>query len=128
MTGADTVPALSVRQPWADLIRSGVKTLEVRTWTTAYRGPLVICASAAGSAGVRGGVRALVQLAEILRADVFSDAWTEASWLAAEAAAGCLIDHHTYLWRLEDVRPLEFVSLKGRLGLFRVDARLVVPA
>jgi hypothetical protein len=36
---------LSVRQPWAELIASGRKTLEIRSWTTRYRGPLVICAA-----------------------------------------------------------------------------------
>lgn len=37
---------LSLRQPWASLIASGQKTIEVRSWRTHYRGPLVICASA----------------------------------------------------------------------------------
>lgn len=38
--------ALSVRQPWAQLILAGVKTIEVRSWATSYRGELLICASA----------------------------------------------------------------------------------
>ena len=33
-----SIPALSVRQPWAELILLGRKTIEVRSWTTAYRG------------------------------------------------------------------------------------------
>ena len=37
--------ALSVRQPWAALIASGVKTIELRTRPTKYRGQLLICAS-----------------------------------------------------------------------------------
>lgn len=32
--------ALSVRQPWAELILAGRKTIEVRGWGTDYRGPL----------------------------------------------------------------------------------------
>ena len=36
---------LSIRQPWADLIIQGRKTLELRTWTVKYRGPLAIHAS-----------------------------------------------------------------------------------
>ena len=39
--------ALSVRQPWATLLVEGRKTIEVRSWATDYRGPLVICASSA---------------------------------------------------------------------------------
>lgn len=32
--------ALSVRQPWAELILAGRKTIEVRGWEADYRGPL----------------------------------------------------------------------------------------
>jgi len=37
---------LSLRQPWASLVAAGRKTIEVRSWCTRYRGPVVICASA----------------------------------------------------------------------------------
>src|ERR1051325_6671139 len=38
-------PALSIQQPWADLIVAGRKTIEVRSWQTAHRGPFWIHAS-----------------------------------------------------------------------------------
>lgn len=31
-------PALSVRQPWTELLVSGRKTIEIRSWPTDYRG------------------------------------------------------------------------------------------
>lgn len=34
--------ALTIRQPWASLIAHGVKTIETRSWSTKYRGPLAI--------------------------------------------------------------------------------------
>lgn len=34
--------ALSIRQPYAALVLSGLKTLEIRSWKTRYRGPLLI--------------------------------------------------------------------------------------
>lgn len=37
--------ALSVKQPWAALLVAGVKTVEVRTWGTRRRGPVLIHAS-----------------------------------------------------------------------------------
>lgn len=40
--------ALSVRQPWASLIVAGIKRVENRTWTTDYRGPLLVHASLDG--------------------------------------------------------------------------------
>jgi hypothetical protein len=40
------LPALSIRQPFASAIILGYKSIELRTWRTAYRGPLVIASSA----------------------------------------------------------------------------------
>jgi hypothetical protein len=37
--------ALSLHQPWASLIGLGVKTIETRSWSTKYRGPLAVHAS-----------------------------------------------------------------------------------
>lgn len=39
------VYALSLKQPWAALLTAGVKTVEVRTWPTSRRGPVLIHAS-----------------------------------------------------------------------------------
>ena len=39
--------ALSIRHPWIDLIIAGSKTIEIRTWATRYRGPLLLHASSA---------------------------------------------------------------------------------
>jgi len=33
---------LSIKQPWIDLILTGEKTIEVRTWKTSYRGRLYL--------------------------------------------------------------------------------------
>jgi len=38
----DTLPCLSIRQPWAFLISQGLKDIENREWTTCYRGPLLL--------------------------------------------------------------------------------------
>lgn len=37
--------AISVKQPWAALLAAGVKSVEVRTWATRRRGPVLIHAS-----------------------------------------------------------------------------------
>ena len=43
--------ALTVRQPWASLIAAGAKTIETRSWSTGYRGDLLIHAGKAWGAG-----------------------------------------------------------------------------
>lgn len=40
--------ALSIWQPWASLIATGAKRYETRSWSTKYRGPLLICAAVIG--------------------------------------------------------------------------------
>ncbi len=37
--------ALSLKQPWAELIASGKKTIEVRNWNTKFRGEFLVHAS-----------------------------------------------------------------------------------
>lgn len=37
--------ALSLKQPWATLLVNGLKTIEVRSWPTARRGPILIHAA-----------------------------------------------------------------------------------
>jgi len=39
------VKVLTLHQPWASLIALGVKTIETRSWSTQYRGPLAIHAA-----------------------------------------------------------------------------------
>jgi hypothetical protein len=37
--------ALTLTQPWATLVALGAKTIETRSWSTAYRGPIAIHAA-----------------------------------------------------------------------------------
>jgi activating signal cointegrator 1 len=43
--GKEEVKAISLLQPWAQLVVLGEKIMETRTWPTNYRGPLAIHAS-----------------------------------------------------------------------------------
>ena len=56
--------ALSLKQPWANLVACGYKTLETRTWATGYRGELLICSSASGDIEPTGRALAVVNLVE----------------------------------------------------------------
>jgi hypothetical protein len=42
---SDRPRAISVRQPWAELIVAGTKSVEIRGWSDRYRGPLWIHAA-----------------------------------------------------------------------------------
>lgn len=45
MTPMEILYAMSIRQPWLDMIVRGVKTLELRTWTNAMRGQIALHAA-----------------------------------------------------------------------------------
>lgn len=42
---SDSIPALTLWQPWASLIVEGVKRIETRSWATSHRGPIAIHAA-----------------------------------------------------------------------------------
>ncbi len=39
------IKAISLWEPWASLMATGAKPTETRSWSTNYRGPLLICAA-----------------------------------------------------------------------------------
>lgn len=118
---------LSIRQPWAELIILGRKTLELRTWTVKHRGPLAIHASQTVereaclahaldpdqvTAGAAIGV---VDLVEIVELDADSYAARRSEHLADEPWGGGPL----YGWRLTNPRRLpEPVPMRGRMGVF----------
>jgi hypothetical protein len=119
--------ALSVRQPWAELIVQGKKTLELRSWTVKYRGPLVIHASqtieraACLEHGISpdgvttGAVIGVVDLVMVERLDEGSFAARRSEHLAGES----FMTSPLYGWRLENPRPIDPpLVMRGRMGLF----------
>ncbi len=110
---------LSVRQPHADLILSGKKTIELRSWFTNYRGPLLIVVAqrtdrqAMRTMGldekdfVRGVALCMVDLVEIKPMD------------PEDAEPSCnSYDPALYSWFFTNVRPVRQTGFKGQLGLF----------
>ena len=99
--------ALSVKQPWANMIASGEKTLETRTWTTRYRGPLLIVSSRQPRiepAGCALAVSRLIDCRPMTRKD--------------ERAACCRVYPGAQTWVLEEIRRITPVPIKGSLGVF----------
>ena len=122
--------ALSVRQPWANLICAGQKTVEVRSWQADYRGPLVICAglSVDNQAAIAydvdiqpiGSTICLVQLVDI-RPLQQSDA-------KAAMVPPRFDTTSQFAWCLARPRPLIPRPVRGQQGLFDVASDIVVPA
>ncbi len=102
--------ALSVKQPWANLIAAGDKTIETRTWATEYRGDLLIVSSKTPKFEPAGYALAIVRL-------------TECRLMTArdQLEACCEIYPNAYAWILKDIRKIQPFPVKGKLGIFDVD-------
>jgi hypothetical protein len=109
-----------VRQPWASLIASGQKCIELRSWRTHHRGPLVIVASAApdreglrlfpGCTGPRGVTVALVEVLDV-RLATPDDATT----------ALRVPPSGVFAWCLGNVRSLPPRAVRRQLGLYPIE-------
>lgn len=112
--------ALSVRQPHADRIALGLKTIEMRSKPTHHRGPLLICVSSQPRIEGRphGVALCLVNVADCrpLRKD-------------DEHSTGVPYAPNHYAWVIDKVVPLESIGIKpfpvkGALGFYNVDLDL----
>ncbi len=120
--------ALSFRQPWAELILQGRKTLDLRTYPTHYRGPLAIHASKTVereaclehglepdklATGGIVGVAALVDVVPLTQADYDNR--------RTEHLAGRSFREGMHGWVLRDPQRLpELIPARGRMSLFNV--------
>jgi len=105
------VKALSVKQPWANMIAMGKKTIETRTWQTSYRGPLLICSSKVPLIEPAGKALCIVELYAI--APMLPE---------HEKAACCEIYDGAYSWFLQGLLLLpEPFEVRGMPGLFEVE-------
>lgn len=101
------VKALSIKQPWANLIVHGEKTIETRTWPTSYRGDLLIVSSKKPSIPPAGFALAFAELIDcrpMLELD--------------QPAACCPIYPNAHSWVLLNIRPIQPIPVRGRLGIY----------
>lgn len=127
----DVYKALSVKQPYADLLTSVVfldesgeyhaeKTIEVRSRNTNYRGDLLVCASAKPKLpGRMSGVTCgFVELYDVKPIEQF----TPEDW-----AATCIPEkdrqRNGYGWMMRNPRRVVEMPIKGQLGVYN----LIVP-
>jgi hypothetical protein len=107
--GQVVMKALSVKQPWANMIANGEKAIETRTWSTDYRGDLLIVSSRKPDIPPAGYALAVVRVVDCRRMTKMD-----------ESAARCPIYPGAYAWVLDSVRKVNPFPVKGRLGVFDV--------
>lgn len=123
---------LSVCQPFADLILSGAKTIELRGWNTRHRGDMLIHAPrkirsndckrlGVGETCVIGAIVGKVRLVDVKKYNSVVELQQDyPRHLAGTEFASC-----RYGFVLADAQRFkEPISYRGRLGLYQVDEDL----
>ncbi len=105
--------AISLHQPWANLIRDGKKKIETRFWPTKYRGDLVICSTKNPREG-EGPFGYALCIVEILHCRPMEK--------LDEDKACIEYLPERYSWILSNLRVIkEPFAVKGRQGFFNIE-------
>jgi ASCH domain len=120
------IKALTIRQPWAELILRGRKSFELRTRRTKYRGPLAIHAAAkidAWDARHFGLNPEKLVTSAFVGFAILSDVrpYTRAdARLLKKRRAGYGWFPHNLAWVLKKPHRIPPVKAKGQLSIFQV--------
>ena len=126
-----TMPAITIRQPWANAILHLGKNVENRSWRTKHRGPILI------HAGLSCKKNDVADCALVVN----GLGMRRPGWLTTGAARGatggivgvvtivdCVQNHPSpwaipgqWHWVLAAARPLPFQACKGRLGIWQAE-------
>ncbi len=129
--------ALSIRQPWAWLIVNGFKPIENRTWATPYRGPLLIHAGKTLRPADYDAAMLFIEAfvnPDLVHQVPDMDELPLGGFVGVATLVDCVResaspwftgadteDGHGFV--LQDVREIDFMPWKGRLGFFNVNLK-----
>lgn len=102
--------AISIKDPWAELIANGEKTIETRTWKTKYRGKILVVASKLPKTKNSGLAIAVTEIVDC-RPMELNDA----------KEACCNIYDRANSWDLKNTRRIKPFPIKGKLNVYHVD-------
>lgn len=106
--------AISLKQPWANLVAAGKKTVETRKWSTKYRGDLIICSSQNPKIEPYGKALCIVELYKIQPMET-----------KHEKKACIKVYPKAHAWFLKNLRLINPpIPIKGKLSIFDLDLDL----
>ena len=126
---------LSIKEPFATLIKDGVKRIETRSWKTNYRGELYIHASL-----TRKDITDRHELLELVKVKTFSYGYIicrcklkDCVYMTKDFVEDIRNNHHQeyicgiytegrYAWVLDEIEILDKpIPAKGKLGIWKYD-------
>ena len=125
---------LSIKEPYATLIRDGVKRIETRSWKTNYRGELYIHASSSPyfRSKLPDDLLDLVGVREMHYGHIICKAnlvdcvpITESliKEIGMDEYIGGFYEVGRYAWILEDVEVIDPIKATGHLGIWNYERR-----
>ena len=102
--------AISIKESWAELIASGRKTIETRTWKTKFRGDILIVASRKPVTKNSGKAIAIAEVYDCKPMEK-----------RHEEEACCEIYDRANSWFLRNIRRIDPFPVKGKLNIYEVD-------
>lgn len=121
---------LSIKEPWASLIMNGTKKIETRSWKTKYRGEIYIHASLSKTKITKPEVYELIKDMNFKCGYIICKCnLVDCIYMTDEYVNDMKTNHYEeyicghyevgrYAWIVEDVRVIEPIEAKGKLGLW----------
>lgn len=121
---------LSIKEPWASLIMNGTKKIETRSWKTKYRGEIYIHASLSKAKITKPEVYELIKDMNFKCGYIICKCnLVDCIYMTNEYVNDMKTNHYEeyicghyevgrYAWIVEDVRVIEPIEAKGKLGLW----------
>ncbi|MDY3757733.1 MAG: ASCH domain-containing protein [Bacilli bacterium] len=121
---------LSIKEPWASLIMNGTKKIETRSWKTKYRGEIYIHASLSKAKITKPEVYELIKDMNFKCGYIICKCnLVDCIYMTDEYVNDMKTNHYEeyicghyevgrYAWIVEDVKVIEPIEAKGKLGLW----------
>ena len=121
---------LSIKEPWASLIMNGTKKIKTRSWKTKYRGEIYIHASLSKTKITKPEVYELIKDMNFKCGYIICKCnLVDCIYMTDEYVNDMKTNHYEeyicghyevgrYAWIVEDVRVIEPIEAKGKLGLW----------
>ena len=121
---------LSIKEPWASLIINGTKKIETRSWKTKYRGEIYIHASLSKAKITKPEVYELIKDMNFKCGYIICKCnLVDCIYMTDEYVNDMKTNHYEeyicghyevgrYAWIVEDVKVIEPIEAKGKLGLW----------
>lgn len=124
-----TLPALSIRAPWAWLVCAGFKDIENRSWPTPFRGKFIVHSGKNSSLREYNEVAAFAAERKIVLPAF--DQLQRGGFVGVAEVTDCVTDSNSpwffgeHGFVLANAKALPFVQFNGRLGFFNVQTSLL---